>query len=151
MRVRKSVTLKGIAVEELLAIIIEHSNQAVLDFDLTSKISVDFTGYTKEQISQLATKYITSDVFRKSKNRSKANALGMYLVKLKSALINKQMTTLFGVKSKTIKKTVALIREELYNKLVPERLGFKNITRKLIEEHMSDMARALHLNVDLNV
>lgn len=119
-----------------------------LDFDkdknMTDEDYHTLTGVTRAQFNDLLT-FIQDSNTRRSKNRSKRTALGLLLVKLKTGLSNRMLSTLFGIHCRfAVQRSLNVCRTALMEKFVPENLGFKHISRDdVIHNHTRPLAKQL--------
>jgi hypothetical protein len=144
----EKASLTGSELENLLDALREKADEPVLDFSINTNLSdsesVQFTGYAKKEITYIANRYIRKGAIRASEARSIETALAVYLTKLRSGMTNQQLSAIFHLSQNIIKNCISKVRKELDENLVPMRLGLKNISRELIEEHMSPMVKELH-------
>ena len=114
------------------------------DKSMTDEDFQVLTGLTKLQFYDMLT-FVEDSITRSSKNRSKRTALGLLLVKLKTGLSNRMLSTLFGVHCRfAVQRSLNACRSALMKKFVPENLGFKHISREdIIRSHTRPLAKQL--------
>ena len=133
--------------ENLLDALREKADEPIdygMNTNLSDSESVQFTGYTKKEITYLANRYIRKRAIWVSEARSIETPLAVYLTKLRSGMTNQQLSAIFQLSQKIIKNCISKVRKELGENLVSIRLRLKKISRELIEEHMSPMVKELH-------
>ena len=127
------------------------TNSKRLDFDhdksMTDENYMVLTGLDRAQFDDLLT-FVQESKTRSSKNRSKRTALGLLLVKLKTGLSNRMLSTLFGIHCRyAVQRSLNWCRSELMKHFVPQNLWFKHIKREdIIKNHTRPLAKQLFSN-----
>ena len=121
-----------------------------LDFDGQDTLSDDdyhtLTGISKDQFNDLVG-YVHN--INNTKLRSPRTCLAIYLLKLRSGMSNKVLSSLFGVSKYIIRRSVKAARRCLRGTFVNENVGFQHITReKVINEHTRTIAKSLFATND---
>lgn len=123
------------------------NNFTGINFDNNSLGDEDYknlTGLTRSQFDYLMTNI---DDIKHSKSRSIRSSIAILLVKLKCALDNKMIATLFNMKNWQVRRAVSSARKALMADFVPRNLGFRHISRdKVITNHTQPLAQGLFSN-----
>ena len=104
----------------------------------------ELTGHTIEQIKELTNKYIRATKIKSSEIRNREQALTIYLTKLRRALTNEDLAKMYNISVDNVKNCVKKIRKELYENMVKQKLGLKNMPREMLASHNCPMINALH-------
>ena len=104
----------------------------------------ELTGHTIEQIKELTNKYIRATKIKSSEIRNREQALTIYLTKLRRALTNEDLAKMYNISVDNVKNCVKKIRKELYENMVKQKLGLKNMSREMLASHNCPMVNALH-------
>ena len=107
----------------------------------------ELTGHTIEQIKELTNKYIRATKIKSSEIRNREQALTIYLTKLRRALTNEDLAKMYNISVDNVKNCVKKIRKELYENMVKQKLGLKNMSREMLASHNCPMVNALHCRV----
>ncbi len=101
--------------------IVMYNNAIIISF---------FIGLTKDEFSRLCEKIKS---MRESCNRTIRTAVGIFFTKLRLALSNRVLTTLFNIDSVRITgKIVHQVRKALLKDFVPEYMGVGHISREKV-------------------
>ncbi|XP_033756201.1 uncharacterized protein LOC117338945 [Pecten maximus] len=124
------------------------NEQKRIDFDdpnsLTDGDYVSLTGLSKNDFEDLS-QYIST--VKSSKNRTSRTCLSVLLVKLRTGLSNRLMSTMFNIGKSAIRRAIHSAREALCVNFVPKFLGFQHISReKVISKHTRPLAQELFGN-----
>ena len=120
-----------------------------LDFDSTNILEdadyVNLTGLSCENADELC-EHVTSKV-RNTPARSTRTSLGIFLMKLRSGISNKLLSTLFNLTKSSVRRAVDSVRRSLMTSFVPQNLGLQHVTREsVITEHTRPLAQKLFGN-----
>ena len=99
---------------------------------------------TIEQIKELTNKYIRATKIKSSEIRNREQALTIYLTKLRRALTNEDLAKMYNISVDNVKNCVKKIRKELYENMVKQKLGLKNMSSEMLASHNCPMVNALH-------
>ncbi|XP_071172158.1 uncharacterized protein [Mytilus edulis] len=118
-----------------------------IDFDtenaLTSSDILNLTGFSKENFNDLCS-IVQKGNLRDSRIRSVRTCIGIFLTKLKSALSNKLLSTLFNLGKDSVKRAIVSARKYLSEHFVSSNLGFNHIRREeVIMSHTRPLAQSL--------
>ena len=124
-----------------------------LDFDtdgvLTETDYLTLTGLSKANFDDLCD-HVTPHI-RHTPVRSTRASLGIFLMKMKSGLSNKLISTLCNVSKSSVHRAVASVRRCLMASFVPQYLGLQHITREaIISDHTRPLAQKLFCNDSTN-
>ena len=116
-----------------------------LDFDgpngLKEEEYLTLLGISKDSFLDLF-KYVQDQV-RNTPARSARTSLAIFLMKMRSGLSNKIMSTIFNVSKSSIRRCLSSVRTALKG-FVGENLGFQHITREsVIQNHTRKLAQTL--------
>ncbi|XP_062598202.1 uncharacterized protein LOC134259614 [Saccostrea cucullata] len=119
-----------------------------IDFDndssLTDEDYRNLTGLTRSEFDDLMSNI---KEIRQSKSRSTRTCVAILLVKLKCALDNKMLATMFNMKKWQVRRAVSSARKALMSDFVPHNLGFGHISREeVIGQHTRPLAQELFSN-----
>lgn len=99
-------------------------------------------GVTSEEFAEVMA--LTPSLMIASKTIQKAEmALRMYLMRLRTGCSYAKIITKFNSTMPTVNKLIKMARVALVRDLVPHYVGFKNLTREFLKEHMTNQARIL--------
>ena len=126
--------------------IITTQQKAKFDFEsmlfLYDSDCINITGLNKSNFNELSN--CIKPYIRNTPARSYKMALGLFLLKLKSGISNKLLSTLFSISRSSVKRAVASVRKTLMNYFVPFHLGLNHITRQdVITTHTRPLAQYL--------
>lgn len=136
--------------------LLQRTRQAVLktqntrlDFENPDSLSdmdyITLTGLTKVDFADLCS--IANDI-QNTSVRSKRMSVAIFLVKHRSGMSNKLMSTIFNISKSSIRRAIASVRQALYRSFVPLHLGPEHITRQqVINEHTRPLANELFGNL----
>jgi hypothetical protein len=135
------------------------NKSTIMDFSRDSNFkSEDYElllGVTKDEFFELYS--ICKPHLHSSKNRNKANAVALLLMKLRLDLSQKVLALLFGISSQPrVSQTISHVAEVLDKYYVVHHVGFGHITREQALSHNSGFSHAilqspqdsLHLTID---
>jgi hypothetical protein len=114
------------------------------DDSLTDMEYWTFTGLKKEDFNRLHGEI--ANKIRTSSNRSSRDALGIFMMKLRTGISHSELAGLFRVKKHVIHECVRHVREVLVCKdgFVQKHLGVHHVSREqIINEHTTTFARTL--------
>lgn len=104
-------------------------------------------GLTCEQINEIL--LLTPSIESATNSKKKAEErLKMYLMRLRKASTYLDIGKRFSRTAPTVTIYIKMIREKLCNEFVPRYMGFKNLSRETLLEHMTPQARMLYCNND---
>ncbi|CAC5392908.1 unnamed protein product [Mytilus coruscus] len=116
-----------------------------IDFDgktLKDEDYINLTGLHSTEFDSQC-EYIQDSV-RNTPARTMRISLGIFLMKLKSGLPNKVLSTVFNITKSSIRRAISPVRKTLYIHFVPEYLGLQHIYRKeAIKDHTRPLAQSL--------
>lgn len=125
-------------IEELLELLM---NQPILRDDDDSMRSE--TGLTHAQFDDLFDSIPSLLIALKSKHSAKM-ALKAYLIRLRTGHTYDQIRRSFNNNHQTIKKYIEAARKALSTEFVPRYLGFEHLTREVLIENVTEMAKKLY-------
>ncbi|KAK3107904.1 hypothetical protein FSP39_024854 [Pinctada imbricata] len=116
-----------------------------LDFDSSEGLSSSdyeiLLGIGKEDFNDLVS-HVKG--IRDTKNRSVRTCIAILLVKLRTGMSNRLLSTIFNMEKTSIRRAIKAAREEMEVNFIPHYLGFQHISReKIIEEHTRPLAQEL--------
>ncbi|KAK3097763.1 hypothetical protein FSP39_012967 [Pinctada imbricata] len=116
-----------------------------LDFDnddsLTDEDYQNLTGLSRANFDDLMT-YV--ERIKSTKARSPRTCIALLLTKLRTAMSNKLLGTLFNMTKSQVRRAVATGRKALMDKFVPQHLGFQHVSREEVKtKHTRPLAREL--------
>ena len=101
-----------------------------IDFDNRDALSgadyTHLTGLGKQSFNDLH--HHISETIRNTPARSTRVSLAIFLLKLKSGMSNKLLSTLFNITKWSVRRSVAGVRKALVANFVPNHIGFQHIT-----------------------
>lgn len=104
---------------------------------------VSLTGIGKEQFMDLYNNFIKPSM-KSSPVRSSLTSLGLYLVKMKSGLSNKLLSTIFNISKSSVRRAIHSVRRLLITEFVTYNLGFSHVSREdVINKHTRTLAQRL--------
>ncbi len=111
---------------------------------MTDEDCYDLTGLYKSNFEHLNDMLKYANI-NSSFNRSRRNALGVFLTKLRLRISNKVLKTIFQFSNaQAISRTLLVVHEALMSAFVPNYIGFNCISREdVINNHSSAMATHL--------
>lgn len=121
-----------------------------IDFDSDTGLQdsdyLSLTGISKENFNDLVS-YVKS--IRATKNRSIRTCIALLLVKLRTGMSNRLLSTLFNIGKSGVRRAVATARKELNEHFTPYNIGFNHITREeVIDKHTRPLAQELFGNMN---
>lgn len=139
---------------ELLALITDIRTIALknenmrIDFDNNSVLKdsdfLNLTGISKENFEDLLS-HVKS--IRQTKNRSTRTCIALLLVRLRTGMSYRMLSTLFNIGKTGIRRAIATARKELSINFTPKYVGFQHITRQDIkDQHTRPLAKELFGN-----
>lgn len=139
---------------ELLALITDIRSIALknenlrIDFDNKNTLKdsdfLNLTGITKENFEDLIS-HVKS--IRQTKNRSIRTCIALFLVRLRTGMSYRMLSTLFNIGKTGIRRAIATARKELSINFTPKYLGFQHISRQDIKDnHTRPLAKELFGN-----
>uniref|UniRef100_K1PVU3 Uncharacterized protein n=1 Tax=Magallana gigas TaxID=29159 RepID=K1PVU3_MAGGI len=145
-RIRKSTSFSVEGMNHLLDSLRNYAKRNAsirLDFDSeASLMSEDYhnlTGLTRTQFDDLMANVLE---IKSSKSRSIRTCVAILLMKLRCALDNKMLATLFNMKKWQVRRAVSSARRSLMSDFVPHNLGFGHISREdVIAKHTRPLAQ----------
>ena len=124
------------------------NEQSRIDFDgdnLTDADYLSLTGITKANFDDICSHVTT---IRNNKNRSSRTCIALLLVKLRSGMSNKLLSTLFNIGKSSVRRALTSARKELSLNFTPRYIGFNHITREeIINHHTRPLAQELFGNI----
>ena len=128
----------------------QHNKSKRLDFDGQDTLSDNdyhtLTGLSKDQFDDLFG-YVRT--INSTKVRSPRTCLAIYLLKLRSGMSNKVLSSLFGLSKYVIRRSVKAARRSLLVSFVNEHIGFQHVSREtVINEHTRQIAKSLFATND---
>lgn len=116
-----------------------------IDFDndrgLDEEDYINLTGITKNDFEDLVSH---AKSIRASKNRSIKTCIALLLVKLRTGLSNRMLSTLFNVEKTGVRRAISTARKELTQNFTPKYVGFEHISRQdIINDHTRPLAQEL--------
>ncbi|XP_062596761.1 uncharacterized protein LOC134258244 [Saccostrea cucullata] len=147
-RVRKCTSLSNDNLRNLLDSLRNYAKKNAstrLDFDSETSLSAEdyrnLTGLTRTQFDDLM---LNVEDIKTSKSRSIRTCVAILLMKLRCALDNKMLATLFNMKKWQVRRAVSSARRSLMKDFVPQNLGFGHISRDdVIQKHTRPLAQEL--------
>ena len=129
--------------------LLEHLRQTCLksnnriNFDNIDKEDcINLTGLSQEQFDDLCSHIIIH--VKNTPSRTPKTSIGIFLMKLKCALSNKLLSTLFKISVSSIRRAVHTVRHALMRLFVSLYLGFDCFTREdIIKNHTRPLAKSL--------
>ena len=113
----------------------------------TDQDMLNLTGLTKQQFLDLLN--MIEHHIRSTPTRSSKTTLGLFLMKMKTGLSDKILSTLFSISRSSIKRAVHAVRKVLMVDFVPDNLGFNHITREAVRNlHSRQLATSLFADND---
>lgn len=118
-------------------------SQDKIDFDrINDPDCRNITGISREDFLNLFTHI--SDKIKGTPSRSPKTSLGLFLLKLKSGMSNKLLSTIFRISRSSIRRALATVRQALMRSFVPLYLGLESVTREeIIKSHTRALAKTL--------
>ncbi|XP_053405404.1 uncharacterized protein LOC128558951 [Mercenaria mercenaria] len=81
---------------------------------------------------------------RSSPVRSPRTTVGLFLLKLKSGISNKLLSTILGITPSSVRRAISSVRRALMQHFVPVNLGLAHISRQeIIDKHTRPLAQSL--------
>ncbi|XP_045159433.2 uncharacterized protein LOC123524898 [Mercenaria mercenaria] len=100
------------------------------------------TGLSSAQFEDLCRHIL--DKVKSTPSRSPRMSVGLFLFKLKSALSNQLLVTIFRIRVSSVRRAVSTVRKALMRSFVPLYLGLKSVTREqIINKHTRPLAKSL--------
>ena len=118
-----------------------------IDFDNKNTLSdaeyQTLTGITKDDFEDLCSN-VNSNAIRCTKNRSSRTCIALLLVKLRTGLSNRMLSTLFNIGKSSVRRSIVSARHCLATHFTPQYVGFEHITREdVIRKHTRPLAQEL--------
>lgn len=112
-----------------------------INFDnISDKDCKNLTSLTKNQFEDL----FSHVNIKSTPIRTPKTTVGIFLTKLKCALSNKLLSTLFKISASSIRRAIQTVRQALMRSFVPLYLGFDSVTREeIINKHSRPLAKTL--------
>lgn len=124
------------------------NEQSRIDFDgdkLTDADYLSLTGITKANFDDICSHLTT---IRNNKNRSSRTCIALLLVKLRSGMSNRLLSTLFNIGKSSVRRAITSARKELSLNFTPKYIGFTHITREeILNHHTRPLAQELFGNI----
>lgn len=119
-----------------------------LDFDTSCGLSdtdyVNLIGISRADFDDVVS-HVQS--IRATKNRSIRTCIALLLVKLRTGLSNRMLSTLFNIEKCGVRRAITSARRELTETFTPKYVGFGHISREqIIQEHTRPLAQELFGN-----
>lgn len=115
-----------------------------IDFDndfLDDSDYLSLTGITAADFKDVCSHAIN---IRNNKNRTSRTCVALLLVKLRSGMSNRLLSTLFNIGKSSVRRALASARQELSIHFTPKYLGFNHISRaSIINNHTRPLAQEL--------
>ncbi|CAG2188196.1 unnamed protein product [Mytilus edulis] len=117
--------------------------QNKIDFDNIGETDCkNLTGLSHQQFEDICLHVLLH--IKSTPTRTPKTSVGLFLIKMKCALSNKLMSTLFKVSISSIRRAINTVRQALMRSFVPLYLGFESITREqIIKDHTRPLAKTL--------
>jgi hypothetical protein len=117
--------------------------RSTIDFDnITDPDCAALTGLSREQFEDLF--HHLADKIKSTPSRSPKTSVGLFLLKLKTGLSNKLLSTIFRIGKSSICRAIITVRQAMLRGFVPLYLGLESVTRdKLITEHTRPLTQSL--------
>ncbi|VDI73743.1 Hypothetical predicted protein [Mytilus galloprovincialis] len=117
--------------------------QNKIDFDNIGETDCkNLTGLSHQQFEDICLHVLLH--IKSTPSRTPKTSVGLFLIKMKCALSNKLMSTLFKVSISSIRRAINTVRQALMRSFVPLYLGFESITREqIIKDHTRPLAKTL--------
>ncbi|CAC5360913.1 unnamed protein product [Mytilus coruscus] len=117
--------------------------QNKIDFDNIGETDCkNLTGLFHQQFEDLCL-HVLSHI-KTTPSRTPKTSVGLFLIKMKCALSNKLMSTLFKVIISSVRRAINTVRQAFMRSFVPLYLGFESITREqIIKDHIRPLAKTL--------
>ncbi|XP_069109614.1 uncharacterized protein [Argopecten irradians] len=125
-----------------------------IDFDNRNTLNdidyVTLTGITKDDFEDLCS-HLSSSSLRCTKNRSSRTCIALLLVKLRTGMSNRLLSTLFNIGKSSIRRSIVSARKFLASNFTPRYVGFEHISREdVIHNHTRPLAQELFSNICQN-
>ncbi|XP_033726042.1 uncharacterized protein LOC117315788 [Pecten maximus] len=119
-----------------------------IDFDnnhsLTDADYQNLTGITKADFNDLCLLLSSSTSIRCTKNRTSRTCIALLLVKLRTGMSNRLLSTLFNIGKSSVRRAIMSARQFLSVNFTPRNVGFQHVTRDdVIEHHTRPLAQEL--------
>lgn len=146
-----STILSSSEVTELLNHLRSYARRDLLDFNTPGTLSdIDYhrlTGISEADFNDLFN-YVKPYI-RNTSARSARCCLGILLMKLRTGLSHSILSTLFGLRRRSIGKAIHSARKAILKDFVPKHLGLQHMTREnFIQNHTTDLAKGLFSDKD---
>jgi hypothetical protein len=117
--------------------------QNTIDFDcLRESDYSNLTGLSKSQFDDLCQHL--QHLIRNTPSRSVKTTIGMFLLKLKSGMSNKLLSTIFGIGMSSLRRAISSVRQAMMRSFVPLYLGLDSVTREdVLLKHTRPLAKEL--------
>lgn len=114
-----------------------------LNFDTLQEADYSsLTGLSKPQFNDLFSHI--NDKIKSTPSRSPRTTVGLFLLKLKSGISNRLLSTIFSLSKSSVRRAIATVREALMRSFVPLYLGFESVTREsILCNHTRQLAKSL--------
>jgi hypothetical protein len=119
------------------------NNQNKIDFDnIDNRDCKNITGILLDQFEDTCS-FILINI-KSTPSRTPMTSVGLFLMKMKCALSNKLLSTLFNISISSVRRAVHTVRQAFMRSFVPLYLGFESITREqIIKDHTRPLAKTL--------
>lgn len=121
-----------------------------IDFDnadmLTETDYCNLTGVSKANFSDIC-EHVKAYI-RNTPARSTRTSVAIFMLKLKSGMSNKLLSTIFNITKSSIRRAISSVRQALMITFVPNYLGLQHISREtVINQHTRPLAQSIFGNV----
>jgi hypothetical protein len=119
------------------------NNQNKIDFDnIDNRDCKNLTGLLLDQFEDTCS-FILINI-KSTPSRTPKTSVGLFLMKMKCALSNKLLSTLFNISISSVRRAVHTVRQAFMRSFVALYLGFESITREqIIKDHTRPLAKTL--------
>ena len=119
------------------------NNQNKIGFDnIDNRDCENLTGLLCDQFEDICSFVFVN--IKSTPSRTPKTSVGLFLMKIKCALSNKLLSTLFNISISSVRRAVHTVRQAFMRSFVPLYLGFESITwEQIIKYHTRPLATTL--------